>query len=388
VRSRNILALLGVALAVSPLAFAETANVNVYGTLNVSFESVKAVGVTNPVAKTYVNRFRLASNSSNIGFKVSEDISEGLKAFLQLESAVNPNSGDGVWNVRNSGIGLTGNFGTAVIGTWDTPFKLANMFMEPFYSTGVGFMATILDSTAGAVSSTFYNENPLSFTRRQKQSVQYWSPSVAGFTLKTMYSTNEKRDVDLDNPDLLGATLAYSEGPVNASFSYEQHDDFAGRSASALPFGGLTVKNTKDVGLKAAAGYKLFDSLSLGAAWSNLKYEATSGAGTAEYKKDSFVFTAMQKFDAWTLRAGWGKANDGTCKNADGSACTADSKFGATLLALGASYSMSKRTDVYGVYSKISNNEHGTYNFAVSKLDTVNAGADPTAVALGIRHTF
>ena len=391
-KNRKLIALASVAvLAVSTFARAETANVNVYGTLNLSLESVNAVDATN-LNSNYVNRFRLASNASNFGIKGSEDLSETLKAFFQIESSVGFD-GSGALAMRNTGIGLTGGFGTALIGVWDTPFKLANTFMEPFYGAGIGYMASMLDIIGeGSTSATFASAGvagdagKMSFTRRQGNSVQYWSPTIGGATLKAVYSTNLDRGMTTGNPDLLGASLGYAAGPLNAAFAYEQHDDFGGRSI--LPYGGAAV-DTKDVGMKAAVGYKFFDSLSMGLAWSNLAYKAYSAAGTAKYDRNAYVLTAMQKMDAITFRLGLGTANQGSCENADASACASDN-LGASMASIGASYSIGKRTDLYGLFSKIWNQSAATYNFALNPVGgtPVTVGADPMGAGIGVRHSF
>jgi len=41
------------------------------------------------VGQNFARRSRVTSNSSNIGFRGNEDLGAGLKAFFQIESAVN-----------------------------------------------------------------------------------------------------------------------------------------------------------------------------------------------------------------------------------------------------------------------------------------------------------
>src|SRR5438046_909816 len=74
----------------APAAALAQSNVQIYGTLNADFESVKATGSS---GTNFPSRNRVTSNSSNFGFRGTEDLGQGLRAFFQLESAVNFDNG-------------------------------------------------------------------------------------------------------------------------------------------------------------------------------------------------------------------------------------------------------------------------------------------------------
>ena len=78
---KKILAV-AIASAFAAPAFAATANVDVYGSINVSIENVD-----NGVADW--NRM-VTNNNSFLGFKGSEDLGGGLKAVWQLETNIQP----------------------------------------------------------------------------------------------------------------------------------------------------------------------------------------------------------------------------------------------------------------------------------------------------------
>ena len=82
----------------APAAALAQSNVQIYGTLNADFESVKATGSS---GTNFPSRNRVTSNSSNFGFRGTEDLGQGLRAFFQLESAVNFDNGtsSGFWPV-------------------------------------------------------------------------------------------------------------------------------------------------------------------------------------------------------------------------------------------------------------------------------------------------
>lgn len=418
---------------------ADTANVNVYGTLNVSTEYA---GARNPDRETaqVADRFRMTSNSSNFGVKGTEDLG-GLKTVWQLEMALNPAQGTGTLTGRNSMLGLSGDWGTVSYGKWDTPFKLASTFIEPFYGAGVGYMATVLGAagtgSGNSVDSSSAYFDPigystqnapvttrLSFERRQGNAIQYWTPTIAGITGRLMVSPNA--DKDLSNPDLISASVIYNAGDLTAAVAYEQHDDFftgtATPSVRALTGAGTAVganyplfngkytgyaagttafTKTKDYGIKAAVGYKLFGTTQLGAAYTYLNYagyvqnSALPGAATASdsdkvaYSRHAAAVTAMHPIGSFTIRGGVGLATDGKIADTASQLTSTDtSGLGCQYATVGGSYSFSKRTDVYVVAAKIWNGVNGQYNFAAGNVTGAAAGMDPEAIGLGIRHVF
>src|SRR5260221_11646198 len=97
---KRSLALPAILTLVMPLsARAESGNVQIYGTINVDYESVQATGASpaavhapnqlgaTPTGIDVPHRDRVTSNSSNIGFRGMQPLGAGLKAIFQMESA-------------------------------------------------------------------------------------------------------------------------------------------------------------------------------------------------------------------------------------------------------------------------------------------------------------
>ena len=106
-----------VGVCASTAALAQSVNpVTLYGRIFAGIETVQANGGTTPVS----SRNRVTDRQSLIGFRGTEDLGGGLKAFFQVESATAPDAGGGVFASRNSGVGLTGDWGSVLIGRWDT----------------------------------------------------------------------------------------------------------------------------------------------------------------------------------------------------------------------------------------------------------------------------
>src|SRR4029077_2370081 len=116
--------------------------------------------------------------SSNLGFRGTEDLGAGLRAFFQIESAVNIDDGSssGFWASRNSGVGLQGNWGQFIVGQWDSPYKVSTSRIDPTGNTGIGAYTGILGGTgsitAGQGGTNFSQR--ASFDRRISNVVQYW----------------------------------------------------------------------------------------------------------------------------------------------------------------------------------------------------------------------
>ncbi len=133
---------LAVAAALTAPAAAMAADVTVYGKAFLNIESVnnnKNNVVANGGALANSNSAtRINNDASRLGFKVSEDLGDDLKALAQYEVQMdlNGNVGNGLGNgTRNSGVGLEGGFGKAIVGIWDSPYKVVHNKTELFDNT-------------------------------------------------------------------------------------------------------------------------------------------------------------------------------------------------------------------------------------------------------------
>jgi predicted porin len=429
------------AFATPLLVRAESSSVQIYGTINTDFEGVSANGASPAAAlapgqlgatPTGVNvgeRNRVTSNSSNIGFRGTEDLGPGLKAIFQVESAVgwdnqatfgantasNTAVGGGL-ATRNTGVGLAGDWGTVFYGQWDTPYKVLSGAVDPIYFTGIAYTGAIIGTpgfgigpvtngniTLNAAGTTYANSINASFERRQGNSVQYWTPNLQGFSARAVYSADETKTSNSASlthidPTIWGFNLEYDGGPIYVSFGYELHKDYFGLgaiapAAQAVPVAavaGATTASSRDTGDKLVARYS-FGHTKLGVIFERLKYETDNNAAAASnfksYERNAYALTATQEIGRSTLRGIYGKAESGSCSLVGGAACLA-SNLGAQQLTLGYSYTFSKRTDLYGFYTRTANESGATYQFANAAGIGAAAGAASVGFAAGIRHTF
>ena len=383
--NKKLLALAVAGATFAPAVMAQTANpVTLYGTLNVDFESVKATGAAGTGANAST-RNRVSSNSSNLGVRGTEDLGGGLKAFFQIESNI-PLDGvgtAGTFASRNSAVGLQGPGGSVLLGNWDTPYKSITGDADAMYNTGLANVVNITSGNATPTGAPGTVRN--GFDRRSNNSFQYWSPTFNGFSGRFAYSANEGKTTSSapvqQNPSLVSLSGSYSAGPFYVALAHERHTEF-GNSATSL---------SHDKGLKLAATFT-FGATKIGFITEQLKFKGniaatglskayTAGA-SSEAKISASYISLRHSIGKHTLRAAYG-ADRGVKLNRASSNQTK-----AQMNVLGYSYTFSKRTDFYAVYSKIKNEVNSRNDFAINGVGGVAAGADPVGIGAGFRHTF
>lgn len=138
--------------------------------------------------KTDEDTFKLTSNSSRIGFKGDDDLTDTTKLIYQLEYQINPDDDSQQFRSRNTYVGLAHNtLGTVLAGRHDTPLKLAQNKVDVFNST-------LLDMKNAGVSG----EN------RANNMVAYQSPVIVGMPVSFMAAT-ALSETDADGDILVSA---------------------------------------------------------------------------------------------------------------------------------------------------------------------------------------
>ena len=364
-------------------ALAAEGPITLYGNLYVSFENVKASGST-VASNDIAARSRVSSNSSNIGMRGTESLGGGLEAWFQVENSVRPDSpqaGD-TFGSRNSGVGLKGDWGSILLGQWDTPYKNATTRLDPFGNTSIAGYTNILGGNTTSTSANAATRQ--GFDRRQRNVIQYWSPAAAGFSARFAYSANEEKGTCsvVCDPSLISMSITYRGGPLFLAAATERHNEYANTA---------TVR-TQDTAAKFGAGYTIADNHTLGLVWEAIKYEGNLAAtglaktfirGTAtEVKLKTYFVSYKGGFGRHNIRASYGENQE--LKLDGGSAVNTKARFSA----IGYGYEFSKRTEMMVFYSTIVNQANSRNDFAVNGVlgGIANNGADPKGLAVGIRH--
>jgi predicted porin len=344
-----IVAVLTAAITLPVSALADNANFTFYGKINVDVESVKSDTVITPAtAATSLNR--LQSNASRFGFKGSEDLGDGLQAIYQFEAqidSVNDKNAKVPFNgIRNSQIGLKGDFGTVFAGNWDTPYKLVHNKIELFDNTTV-FSAIQLVGVTG---------NGKNFNTRQNNAVQYLSPNFSGFTAQGSYALDSAKTATA-NKTALSLSAAYENSLLYAGLGYESRAD-------------QTTTTKSDSAMRLLGAFK-FPNGQVGVMMENMAI--ANGVAT----------TAKQKNMELAVTYNIGKSNLGAFLAKNGNYNDVAST-GARQLSLRYGYNFSKRSELYAAYTSLSNDTAANYGFYTGSA----AGSKLSGLGLGMIHSF
>ena len=364
-----------IALAIAGLssaAFAQS-NVTIYGVADATFDSVKATGSAGS-ATDFAARNRVTSNSSYIGFKGTEALGNGMSAVWQFENGLNTENGAaGGWNNRDSFVGLTGGFGTIVMGNITGPTRALGAKMDVNSgATGIGANTALLGKLGGGSGAS-------AFDTRINNAVAYVSPSFSGVTATIGYMANENKSLNTDpltaNTKAWTGGVSYDNGPIYAAYAYTKLDLVANGAATG------DAKSNR-LGVKYNGG-----NWTVGAMWDRSQLELTGGTQkvTTWYLPVTFNVTANGKIIAQYGHAG----------NVSNTAADESAKH----VVLGYEHSLSKRTIVKALYSQITNKDGGSYDFlygngsvasntAAAAAAAFGPGADPKGFSVGIRHSF
>lgn len=356
-----------IAAAFSVPTLAETINVSVYGKLNADFESVKNDKAT--LASNAASLNRLVSNGSYLGFKGDKDLGGNLQAIYQVEAALDVSTGAGGLGatLRNSNVGLKGNFGTVFFGNWDTPYKVAHNKVELFDNTHTASSTSV----TGRVPYT--STTGASFNTRAARSVQYWTPDYNGFQARLAYAPDNTEKGTLvagGNKAVWSLGAAYENELFYAVYAYEAHKD-------ALAGAGSTVSLT-DAANRLVGAYKFKDG-QVGLTYERLSI-AQAAASTSTVSRNGWELSGKYKLGDSNIGAFYSSAGDlSGAANAD---------TGAKQFSLRYGYKFLKDTEVYGFYTALNNQSAGLYNLSAGNTIAGAAGAKLSGLGLGIIHAF
>lgn len=329
---------LAVATAFSAPAFADNANITMYGKAFLTIDSA-----SNNKSTTAL---RVNTNASRFGIKGDEDLGDGLKGFYQFEVQMDADGsgGNGMGNgTRNSGAGVEGEFGKVLLGIWDTPYKLAHNPIELFDNTTAWTTTKTIGRTANAKD----------FNTRQKNQAIYWSPKLGGLQVAAAYGANETTNAR----NYLSLSGAYEMDDLYAAVAYESRPD-------------QTTATVTDSGLRVVAKYKMGD-IWVGGTYENLKVNTST---TASYTQGNLELAGQYKLGTSNIGAAYVKTGKSSAANT-----------GASQLSLRYGYTFSKRTELFAAYASVKNESAVKYALGAG---TATNGATETVIGAGVIHSF
>jgi predicted porin len=394
---------------------AEELDVHVYGTFLPFLDNARADGATPPgpspasggaalvpaaaySGTTLPNRNRITSGTSNLGLRGTLAVNDHLQVFWQVESAISPD-GDAPNTLagRNTGVGVAGDWGKVFFGSWDTPYKYPTLFVTPLRGlttfddaliTSPGFNVPGTTTQSGRANG----KADASFSRRQGNSVQYWTPVLAGLSARLAYSTNEGKAAAASvttSPQIGSALVTYERGRGGVRYGYERHRDYfglaqLGGSAAATP----TNRASTDQAHQLVGWYALPTATKLSVIGERLVYGTEDGAPGAvrRYARDAFYALLQQRVGAHQLWGAYGQAFDGDATLVGGGAASTRG-LGARQWSVGYSYGLSKSADVFASYYELRNERSASYA-VFPGFGAVAPGADTRGFGVGVLYTF
>lgn len=395
---KKLLALALVAAAGVPVAAgAQSASVTIYGKLYPEMVWGKASGGTspgttvstlspNPTGGETPNIYSVQSSNSRLGIRGQEKIGSDLRAIFQLEQTVPIDTGGGVLGNRDSFLGLgSEHWGTVKLGNFDTVYK------------NLGDTLSFLGVSSGnfVSNSNVLSKSPLgtsssaSFHLRRANSVQYESPDYRGFGVLAQYSPDEAK-TPTRNAYLVSLGAKYENGPLYVAIAGEQHRDLFGGSRNARSsqsnFADQNARS-KDRAVRATVKYE-FANTFIEADIARLEWKETGGASNRfqSYKHNTYLISADHRIGPWRFAAAFTWGDSGSCSLFGGADCSTDGLEG-NQGSIGASYALSRRTQLFAIASRVTNGKSARYINA-DWLAEVTPGMDINQVAVGIAHSF
>jgi predicted porin len=394
---------LAIAAAISAPAFADTSNVTVYGVADVSYDSIKTGTPTAVGAAAGVTSNRVSSNTSRLGLKGSEDLGDGLSAIWQIESLINigDNSATAGTTIgtRNTFAGLSSaSAGTVVLGRHDTPYKISTRAYDLFGDgiadnraiMGGNSYATVNGNGTLTASGAYQPTAAASFDGRQNQVLAYISPKLGGVaTLAIGYvNLNPAQNTTASNKATATSVAGMFDigSGFGAALAYEVHDV---TSIAVAPLAAGAKEKATKLGLSYAQ-----DAFAVNFAYEktsdNFGLAAGSAVGSDTWGHNAYYLSGKYSVTANdTIKAAFTKASTLAMGGTAASANTDAKQF-----TVGYDHSLSKRTYVYALYTKLSNGSAAGYTLgsgtsSVGGVTTsAGLGASPSAFAFGMRHTF
>ncbi|OYO31310.1 porin [Janthinobacterium sp. PC23-8] len=287
------------------------------------------------------------ASGSRLGFKGKEDLGGGLAATFVLESGFNIDTGTsgqgGLLFGRQAYVGLTGNAGAVTLGRQYSPYYLALRDVADPFAIG-------LAGTASNIMATNSRVDNLGANTRVDNMVQYASPTWNKLSGELAYGFGEVAG-DNSKSRTLGGAVHYIEGPLNLTLTHN-------RKNNAL----ATAQ---------ARNSLLAMRYDFGVAQANLGYADNRAENNS--KSNDMLLGVTVPFGVTKVIASYIRHDDKSSLNRD-----------AQQWAIGAYYSLSKRSDLYTAYSHINNKNGAT--FVVG--NATDNGTGNTGFNLGMRHQF
>ncbi len=364
-------------------------SVTVYGILDVGF-----AGVTQREGSAKTNSTSFSGtgseSTSRLGFRGTEDLGGGTRAFFTVEFALAPtdqnlngNANTGISNRQSFvGIGQKG-IGQMALGTQYSPVHLAVGRTDPGQQNNM--VGNVIYATNGAQGS---GSTTVAYTVRYNNALTLQTDRFAGFQAYGLYNN---RNSNANNPNsistvnnnealALGINYVWNKLNVDAAMNSSKNQTVSAGANGATAF---PAAPTPELGTAlgilsyyAGAVYD-FGILKAYVQYINTKY--TSGNNSNVYITRSAQQIGVRGNITKTVE-GWASAGNGAYKGPN-STTVGTTVYSSTAdftgYQVGANYWLSKRTNMYAIFGSTQASTNGAI---------VAEGG--SSYGIGVRHTF
>lgn len=341
-----------------------SADTTLYGELHNSLDIVN-VGASSKLAS-------LSNNKSLLGIKGGEKITDNLSAIYQIEFGVALGDGNGLTD-RDQYVGIKTAVGTITAGRMSTPFKQVGRKADLFWSSQLGQNRNLTRSNRSI--RTGVSAGLDDWDGRFDNTIQYSTPEYNGFQASIARVTESQND----GRGLWSANLFYEKQGLTVGVGCEKHDK-------------LNVAGITFMGAKASRVMAAYDAGKV--KFTTLYQEAIDQGYTRGYNSSVAGFGISAKFGKGIAKAQYYRASD--LHRPDLASGTDNN--GASMLAVGYDYNLSKRTSIYAQYAQINNDSNGGYGLGLgsgghsasvtTQIDSSGNAKDQAGVSFGLKHSF
>ena len=361
------------ALAAPALALAQDSGVVISGSIYGEYSKVnQGANAANTANKADPDI--LQSPGSNLRIRSTEKVAYGMTAWFQCESTLDFRGWDTAgFCLRNSGLGLTGDFGNVWAGNWDTPFK-RSIGNTGGRDTGIFGTAQPLAGNSTTVDSGAASVGV--FKRRQRNLISYDTPNMGGFTgMIATTSMNSATALTASaaaaKARIMSVGATYKNGPLSLGAAYDKHKDVNGLGLDATGYHG-SAENT-------------LGSVKLGGVYTVQKVE--TAATTPAQVKAYLVGAEWNIAGPHSVHASLVQAGDITGSGTYTNRGVAGANTGAKYYQVRYVNELSKRTQAQVGYILLKQDTSANY-FLGGYASANGTGSKNSAYAVSLTHSF
>ena len=400
---------------ISPVAFAQS-NVTIYGVADVSAQGFsllpgKAGDYSSTSGRPAEGKtFNLQNNTSLIGFRAEERIRTDLKFLFAAETALNMTGGTGVkydagtlfGGLRDSYLGAAGAYGQLKLGYNSTPFRasLVSFDVMPGGATGSADITRIMGSmrfTGRGVNGTNGSADAQSYDSAiRATSVVYSTPTWQGLRGSVAYTgSNNNGTTNLTNTAVCSSSeSACSVSPQSAwgfnlgwaGYGIDTQVAFQQSNFHLAPEQEFNINNVGDyTSFLVGTAYTGVPGLKLSSVFIRNNLQSN---GASKIADGPSVLANNQLWMGASYRFGANEPRVAVVWNSDTNGGD-DHQYGARQWNLNWGYYLSKRTQIYGVFSYLSNSANQNYSFGFQPSNLrPTGGQNMLTYGSGIRTLF